>query len=56
MSGPKKDSDGDYDGSSKNEEQHENRGGRRDGGTPDYEKNQSPSTSDKDFDNSKSSW
>lgn len=52
MSGPKKDSDGDYDDSSKGED----RQGRKDGGTPDYEEGQSSPISDKDFDNSKSSW
>lgn len=35
---------------------NENRGGRKEGGTPDYEKNQSPSTPQEDFDNKKSSW
>lgn len=38
------------------DEMQTNRGGRKDGGTPDYEKNQSPSTPQEDFDNKKSSW
>lgn len=32
------------------------RGGRKEGGVPDYEKNQSTPNDDKDFDNSKTSW
>lgn len=35
---------------------NENRGGKKDGSTPDYEKNQSAPQDDKDFDNSKTSW
>lgn len=35
---------------------NESRGGKRDGGTPDYEKSQSAPQDDKDFDNSKSSF
>lgn len=35
------------------DEQFESRGGRKDGGTPDYEKSQSTPHSDKDFDNDK---
>lgn len=38
------------------EEMQTNRGGRESGGTPDYEKAQSPSTPQGDFDNSKSSF
>lgn len=38
------------------EKMNENRGGRKEGGTPDYEKNQSPSTPQEDFDNKKTSW
>lgn len=32
------------------------RQGRKDGGTPDYEKGQSSPISDKEFDNSKTNW
>lgn len=38
------------------EEMQTNRGGRKEGGTPDYEKNQSPFTPQEDFDNSKTNW
>lgn len=48
--------DGDSDRSSDRDEMQENRGGRRDGSTPDYEKNQSPSTPQGEFDNKKTSW
>jgi hypothetical protein len=32
------------------DDMNENRGGRKEGGTPDYEKNQSSPISDKDYD------
>lgn len=57
MSGRKRDPDSKDNGPEELEEINESEtGGRKDGGTPDYEEAMTPNYDQKDFDNSKTSW